>query len=183
MYGKFGILVHINGNAPPNLDCCVCSWLYGSIFDVVLDFTMVTGQSTHQLWAAIAAHFEANKEPRTIFLSRAFHTLTQGDMYVEDYRKVMKKVADTLHDVGQPIDNDTLVLNLIHGANSRYSATAYIIASTVSITFNVTLDRLTLKELLLANEAKVTASIALVAPTDSSSHGSDCHSPSSSSTQ
>lgn len=46
-------------------------------------------------------------KPRAIFVSHAFHTLTQGDMSVEEYEKVMKKAADTLRDIDQPVDKTT----------------------------------------------------------------------------
>jgi hypothetical protein len=45
--GKFGLLAHINGPVPATrdpaweqADCCVRSWLYGSVSDVVLDLAM-----------------------------------------------------------------------------------------------------------------------------------------------
>jgi len=48
MCGKFGLLHHIDGFVPPcrndpsweQVDCCVRMWLYGSISESVLDFTM-----------------------------------------------------------------------------------------------------------------------------------------------
>lgn len=81
-------------------------WVWGvfPILDTVsvLKFTMTKNQTAQQLWTAIQRRFEANKAPRAIFLCHTFHTLTQGDMSIENYGKVMKKAADTLTDVDHP---------------------------------------------------------------------------------
>jgi hypothetical protein len=140
-------------------DSCVHSWLYGSIDSAVLDFTMEPDQTARQLWAAIQDHFTANQAPRAIFLSHSFHTMTQGDLSVEDYGKKME-AADALRDVGMPVDVLTLFLNLLRGVNSRYSTTA--------------LYQLKLKELHLENEVKVEATKALVASSSSGCSSSDC---------
>ena len=87
MCGKFGLLRHIT-NAPPDPrtdawneeDCVVRNCLYDSVTEDVLDFTMTANQTARELWDAIANHFQANKAPHAIFLSHAFHALTQGDI-------------------------------------------------------------------------------------------------------
>ena len=64
MCGKFGLLRHIT-SAPPEPrtdawneeDCAVRSWLYGSITEDVLDFTMTANQIARELWVTIANHF------------------------------------------------------------------------------------------------------------------------------
>jgi hypothetical protein len=63
--GKFGLLAHVDGTAPPDprtddwnkADFCIRSWLYGSVVDVVLDFTMAPDQTACDLWASIETHF------------------------------------------------------------------------------------------------------------------------------
>jgi len=65
MCGKFGLLRHINGAPPPDphtdawneADCAVHSWLYDSVTEDVLDFTMAANQTVRELWVAIANHF------------------------------------------------------------------------------------------------------------------------------
>ena len=84
---------------------------------------MEADPTTRKLWAGITARFQANQEPRAIFLSQAFMTLTQGDLFVEAYGQEMKKAADRLRDVGRPVDDSTMVLNLLRGANPRFSTT------------------------------------------------------------
>ena len=70
---------------------------------------MTANQTARELWVAIANHFQANKAPRAIFLSHAFHALTQGDMSVQ----ALKKAADALRDVDKPVADSEMVLALL----------------------------------------------------------------------
>jgi hypothetical protein len=179
MCGKFGVLHHVDGSAPPpsndsswqQTDCCVRSWIFGSVAEVVLDMaTTTTTQTARQLWVAIDGLFQANKAQRAIFLSHEFHSMTQGDSSIDDYCLRVKTTADKLHNVGHLVDEAQLVLNLLRGLNEQYSGTADHIAAT-SLTLTYARDQLSLKELRLANGKKVAAATALVA----SCGGSGCH--------
>ena len=189
--GTFSLLSHIDGTAPPNPippawlqeDCCIRSWIYGTVSDAVHDLITMDNPTARKYWAAIIGRFEANKAPRAIFLSQAFMTLTQGDLSVEAYGQEMKKAADRLRDVGKPVDDPTMVLNLLRGANPRFSTTCDIIASDATIDFSGALDLLALKELRLAEAAKMVNSTALAASSTSFGCGSCCRSSTSSSPQ
>jgi hypothetical protein len=193
--GKFGLLTHINGPVPATrdlaweqADCCVRSWLFGSVSDAVLDLAMEhavdgTDQTARELWVAITNMFEANKAPRAIFLSHEFHSMTQGDSSIDDYCIRMKTAADALRDVGQPVSEPTLVLNLLRGLAKPYSNTADNIASSANLTFASARNQLLLKELRLKNEEKVTSASALVAVSSPSCGSSGCRSSSSGSGQ
>uniref|UniRef100_J3KUE7 Reverse transcriptase Ty1/copia-type domain-containing protein n=1 Tax=Oryza brachyantha TaxID=4533 RepID=J3KUE7_ORYBR len=176
--GKFGLLDHINGAAPAHpddpawqqADCCIISWMYGSVSDDILDLAMEPDQTARQLWVAIQEMFYANKEPRAIFLSHAFHSLSQGDLSIADYCQHMKTAADALRDVGHPITESQLVFNLLRGVNPRFSGTADNIASApVLQSFTSARNTLLLKELRIANEVKVQAQMALLAASSASS--------------
>jgi len=140
---------------------------------------MTANQTARELWDAIANHFQANKAPRAIFLSHSFHVLTQGNMFVHEYAQALKKAADALRDVDKPIAESEMVLALLAGADPRYNTTREIIAGEAGMTFVKAVDRLALQELRLANQAKMSASSALVA-SSSSGCGSSCRSASSS---
>jgi hypothetical protein len=183
--GKFGLLQHIDGTPAPQpadsawqmADYCVCSWIYGSVSDGVLDLARgATEQNARQLWVAIETLFEANKAPRAIFLSHEFHSMTQGDSSIDDYCLRVKTTADALRDVGQPVPEATLVLNLLRGLNKQYSNTADNIASSDNLTFASARNQLLLKELRLANETKNESATAMVAHTASSCGSSSCRS-------
>ena len=183
--GTFELLSHIDGTTPPNPltpvwlqeDCCVRAWLYGTVSDAVHDLIMTPEPTARKHWAIITARFEANKAPRAIFLSQAFMTLTQGDLSVEAYGQEMKRAADRLRDVGKPVDDSTMVLNLLRGANPRFSTTCDIIAGDATMDFAGALDMLALKELRLAEEGKMVKSTALHVSSTSSSSSSGCTGP------
>lgn len=153
----------------------VCSWIYGSIIDGVLDLVRGAAESCSRgLWVAIENLFEVNKAPRSIFLSHKFHLMTQGDSSVHDYCLRFKMTADVLRDVGQPVSEGPLVLNLLHGLNKQYSNTTDNIIASENLTFAYACNQLLLKELRLANNTKNKTVTALVAHTASSSGSSNC---------
>lgn len=121
-----------------------------------------TNQTACQFWVTIEDLFQANKAPRAIFLSHEFHSMTQGDLSINDYCNKMKTAADALHGVGHPISEPSLVLNLLCGLNKCYSNTADNIAGSSILTFTTARNQLVLKELWLANEEKNMVSTALV---------------------
>src|SRR6185312_561121 len=145
----------------------------------ILDFTMAANQTARDLWVAISNHFQTNKAPRAIFLSHAFHTITQGDMSIHEYAQALKKATDALRDVDKPVADSEMVLALLTGADSRYSTTGEIIAGDATMTFSKAVDRLALQELRLANQSKVAASSAMIA-SSSARCGFSCQSASSS---
>nr|ABA94365.1 retrotransposon protein, putative, unclassified [Oryza sativa Japonica Group] len=159
----FGLLPHIDGTAPPRpddstcaqADCCVRGWLFGSVSDAILDVVMEPDQTARDLWLAIDDLFQANKEPRAIYLSHEFHSMTQGDMPIAIYCQKVKTAADALRDVGHPVTESQLVLNLLSGLNSRFSSTADNITSApVLPSFTSARNTLLLKELRVANAHK-----------------------------
>lgn len=138
----------------------------------VHDFHMINNPMARKHWVALTTRFIANKVPRAIFLSQAFMTLSQGDLSVEEYDQEMKKAIDRLRDVGNIVDDPTMLLNLLHDTNPRFSNTCDVIASDATISFAGALDLLALKELRQAEEAKMVTSTILNASSKSSSTSS-----------
>ena len=128
-------------------------------------------QTTRELWLAIEGLFRANRQSRAIFLSHDFHSMTLGDSTIAEYCGRMKTLADALRDVGHPIQDSQLVLNLLRVLNPRFTTTTDDIANSIAgfPSFNQVRDMLALKELRLANEEVVSNSTALFAGNASSS--------------
>jgi hypothetical protein len=131
MCGKFGLLHHLATASTPRptdevwtqADFCVRSWMYSTVSDAVLNLAMTDNtQTASALWTAIGGVFQANKAPRAIFLNHEFHSPTQGDLSIDAYCVRMKEKADELRDVGQPVYESNLVLNLLRGLIEAYSA-------------------------------------------------------------
>ncbi|XP_012702282.1 uncharacterized protein LOC105914575 [Setaria italica] len=124
MCGMLGLLAHIDGTAPTyrtdptweQADCCIRSWLFGSVSDAVLDLAMDGTDQT-------------------------------SDFSINDYYHRMKIATDALRNVGQPVSEPTLVLNLLRGLTKPYSTTADNIATNSDLTFAAARNQLLLKEL------------------------------------
>jgi hypothetical protein len=110
---------------------------------------------------------QANKAPRAIFLNHEFHSMTQGDLSIDAYCVRMKEKADELRDVGQPVSEANLILNLLRGLNEVYSNVTDNIVRTQPLTLDAARHQLLLKELCLKNKEKVRATTALLAAASS----------------
>ncbi|XP_034570878.1 uncharacterized protein [Setaria viridis] len=185
MCGKFSLKSHIDGTVAPHpqdldwdqADCYVRSSFFSSVDDSVLDLAMTDDNQTSQdLWLSIKGLFRANKQSWAIFLSHDFHSKTQGDSSIAEYCSRMKTLTDALRDVGHPIQDSQLVLNLLRGLNPRFSNTANDIANSIAgfTSFAQAWDMLAMKELRLANEEKISNSTVLLAGNSLSSPSSGC---------
>lgn len=50
-----------------------------------------------------------------------FHNLVQGDLVIPKYCRRLKAITDKLADLGEPVRDPTLVLNVLRGLNDRFS--------------------------------------------------------------
>jgi hypothetical protein len=85
------------------------------------------GCTTRHLWLAIENQFLDNREQRTLHLDVVFHTFVQGDLSVNEYYRKFKAKADGLADLGAPIEDLILVLNILRGLNQRFEHVGSII--------------------------------------------------------
>jgi len=154
--------------------------MYGCIDDSVLDLAMEPEQTARDLFVAITNLFQANQETRAVILGQEFHSMTQGDLSIDAYAQRMKHTADALRDVGHTVSEPQLVLNLLRGLNPRFANTADIIANAAVLpSFISAHNTLRLKELRLANDAKVSSDTALTAVAPSTTSATTaCTSPS-----
>ncbi|CAN6195835.1 unnamed protein product [Urochloa humidicola] len=134
-------------------------------------------QTARALWVAIEGLFRANKAPRAIFFLNEFHSMAQCDSTIDEYCERMKKKAAELRDVGHPVQDSQLVLNLLRGVNPRFTNSEDDIANSAALPdFATARDILSLKELRLANEVKTTAASALFAASSSCAGPRGCRS-------
>ena len=69
---------------------------------------------------ALEGQFLGNAEYRALQLDATFRTFVQGDLSVGEYCRRMKSMADALHDLGDPVSDRVLVLNVLRGLSSTY---------------------------------------------------------------
>jgi hypothetical protein len=77
--------------------------------------------TTHQAWVALEAEFLGNRETRSLHLNTSFRIYSQEDLSVSEYCHRMKDMAYSLRNLGEPVLDRTLVLNLLCGLSRRYN--------------------------------------------------------------
>jgi hypothetical protein len=80
--------------------------------------------TTRHLWLTIENQFLNNCEQRTLHLDAVFRTFVQGDLSVNEYYQKFKSMADCLADLGAPVEDRILVLNILQGLNQRFEHVA-----------------------------------------------------------
>jgi hypothetical protein len=121
--GRFALQDHVLGDAPPlpepawtRMDCVVVSWLFNTIsadlLDVIHDRNSVTARVA---WLGLEEQFLNNRASRAMLVDAEFRALTQATLSINDYCRKMKSLADALANLGEPVQDSTLVLNVMRG--------------------------------------------------------------------
>lgn len=112
------------------LDCTVLSWLYDTISPELHELVsnLAAGPPTaRHVWLGLVRQFLGNRETRAMTLDAEFCTTVQGDLGVTEYCRRLKSIADQLADLGEPVRDRTLVLNVLCGLNERFAHLADLI--------------------------------------------------------
>jgi hypothetical protein len=102
------------------LNSIALSWIFGTISLDLHDLVRTHGGTARQAWVALEGQFLGNAEYCALQLDATFRTFVQGDLSVGEYCRRMKSMADALHDLGDPVSNRVLVLNVLRGLSSTY---------------------------------------------------------------
>jgi uncharacterized membrane protein YgcG len=102
------------------LDSIVLTWIVGTI-SVDLHSLIRNLPHARAAWLAIEGQFLGNAEARALRLDAAFRTFVQGDLSISEYCRKMKTMADSLGDMGCPVEDRILVLNVLRGLSDRYT--------------------------------------------------------------
>ncbi|XP_066342989.1 uncharacterized protein [Miscanthus floridulus] len=119
--GRFALKDHVlsdasrfNDPAWSRMDCVVVSWIFNTISTDLLDVIHERDDiSVRAAWLGIEQQFLNNRESRAMLLDAEFRTLSQGALSIDDYCRKMKGMADALADLGEPVHDRTLVLNIL----------------------------------------------------------------------
>jgi len=104
------------------MDCVVRTWITGTITDALADTVIEPGNTARTSWLAIESQFRGNRETRALHLDAEFRNFKQGDQDITTYCRKLKGMADALRDLDEPVQDRTLVLNLLRGLNGRFEA-------------------------------------------------------------
>jgi hypothetical protein len=130
---RYTLITHVTDDAPSNdlgwiwMDIIVLNWICNSISADLHQVVRERGCMARHLWLAIENQFLGNREQRTLHLDAAFHTFVQGDLSINEYCRKFKAMADGLADLGAPVEDRILILNILQGLNQCFEHVGYII--------------------------------------------------------
>jgi hypothetical protein len=127
--GKFGLRSHLTV-APTSanrhdadwvmVDQCILSWLYNTISKDVRAIVRVPKATAYKVWRAIQAQFRDHELHRAVYLEAELRSLVQGDMDITTYTGRLKRLADGLRDLGQPVRETSQVINMLRGLSPSF---------------------------------------------------------------
>jgi hypothetical protein len=130
---RYGLIKHVTNDTPSNdpgwirMDSVILNWISNSISADLHQVIRERGCMTRHLWLTIESQFLGNREQRTLHLDAAFRTFVQGDFSVNEYCRKFKAITVDLVDLGVPVEDRILVLNIIRGLNQRFQHVGFII--------------------------------------------------------
>jgi hypothetical protein len=131
---RYALLDHVNSDVASStdpgwrrMDSVVLNWISNSITLELHQVVRECDATARHLWLAIENQFLGNREQRTLHLDAAFRNFVQGDLTVSEYCRKFKNMADALADLGSPVDDRILVLNILRGLNPHFEHLGAII--------------------------------------------------------
>jgi hypothetical protein len=119
-----------------------------------------------------------NRETRIVLVDTEFRTMCQGALSVSDYCWRMKTLADSLVELGEPISDRLLTINLLRGLNDRFAhLRSYLKRQRPFPSFVEVRSELLLEELSMGPVATSVAPSVLVASAPTSAPGTPLHLP------
>ncbi|XP_074288401.1 uncharacterized protein LOC141613563 [Silene latifolia] len=110
------------------LDAIVKQWIYSTISLDLLHTILEPGSIAQAAWDRLKDIFNDNKHSRAVMLEQQF-TITHMDNYpnVSSYCQALKMIADQLANVGSPVSETRLVLQLVTHVSEGFKGIATII--------------------------------------------------------
>jgi uncharacterized membrane protein YgcG len=117
----------IDDHAWTRMDVVFLCWLTNTITADLQEVVREHGRPARHLWLTLENQFFDNRETRTLHLDAVFCNFVQGDLSVTEYCRKFKGMVDALADLGSPVDDWILILNILHGLNQRFEHLGAII--------------------------------------------------------
>ncbi|KAJ0445590.1 hypothetical protein HanIR_Chr16g0844641 [Helianthus annuus] len=138
----YKVLDHIDGTTAPKegddeydswqeIDALILQWIYATLSDEYLVRVLETDAMARATWVKLEGIFLNNKGSRATTLEHDFTNLTLGACAsLDEYCQKLKDIAEQLGDVGFPVSEPRLVMQLVRGLPSEYDVTAALINQT-----------------------------------------------------
>lgn len=110
------------------LDAAVLQWIYSTISHDLLHTIIETDATAMEAWNRLRDIFEDNKNSRAVTLEQEFSSTNMEDFpNVSAYCQRLKELSDQLKNVGAPVSNNRLVLQIVAGLSEAYNGVATLI--------------------------------------------------------
>ncbi|XP_074266074.1 uncharacterized protein LOC141588536 [Silene latifolia] len=152
------------------IDATVLQWIYATVTNDLLETIVEENSTAKECWDRLKNIFHDNQHSRAVTLEQEFSHISMEDFStVSAYCQRLKSIADQLKNVGSPVSESRLVLQLVSGLSSAYSGVGTIIRQSNPLPpFYRARSMLTLEEAGLAKQAATGAPSAMLAKTATS---------------
>ncbi|KAJ0872624.1 putative RNA-directed DNA polymerase [Helianthus annuus] len=143
----------VTGDVWKRLDAIVLQWIYGTISTDLLSTIIRPDSTAHYAWTALKSIFHDNQATRAVLLHQKFVNVKLDSFpSMAAYVQEVKVLSDQLANVGSPVTEHTLVIQLLTGLNEAYGGIASILQNTKPFpTFYEARSQLILEETTKAN--------------------------------
>ena len=159
------------------LDAAVISWIYSTISGDLLETIIEPDATAMAAWNRLRDIFQDNQNSRAVTLEQDFSSTKMEDFpNASAYCQRLKGLSDQLRNVGAPVDNNRLVLQLVSGLTEPYNGVATLIRQSSPLPqFYQARSMITLEEASLTKRAAMTSNSVsgLVATFRDDDSGSD----------
>ena len=147
------------------LDAMVLQWIYSTISTDLLHTIIEPDAAAMATWNRLQDIFQDNKNSRIVAVEQEFsHSSMEDFPHASAYYQRLKELSNQLKNVGSPVSNDRLVLQLVSGFTSSYSIIGMWIRQTNPLPpFYQARSMLTLEEAGYANQTAIGTTSTMVA--------------------
>ncbi|XP_074314642.1 uncharacterized protein LOC141649869 [Silene latifolia] len=149
------------------VDATVLQWIYATVSNELLQTVVEDDSTAMECWNRIRDIFQDNQHSRAVTLEQDFsHTMMADFTFASAYCQRLKSLADQLKNVGSPVSDTRLVLQMVSGLTDAYHSVGSIIRQANPLpTFHRARSMLTLEEAGFAKQAATSGQTAMYANT------------------
>ncbi|XP_074356499.1 uncharacterized protein LOC141696229 [Apium graveolens] len=146
------------------LDATVLSWIYATISNDLLHTIIEPDATAMEAWNRLRDIFQDNKNSRVVTLEAEFsNTKMENFLNISAYCQRLKSLVDQLKNVGAPVSDSRLVIQLVSGLTRAYRGVGTLIRKSDPLPqFYQARSMLTLEEAGLAREAATGSKSAMM---------------------
>ncbi|XP_021758564.1 uncharacterized protein LOC110723518 [Chenopodium quinoa] len=147
------------------LDVAVLSWIYTTISRDLHNTIIDPGTTAMEAWNRLRDIFQDNQHSRAVTLEQEFSSTHLEDFpNISAYCQRLKSIADQLKNVGAPVSDSRMVLQLVGGLTKAYSGVGTLIRQRNPLPpFYQARSMLTLEEVGMAKKAMTGSDSAMLA--------------------